>query len=77
MDIKPDSKNIDIAKAIESNSLPFNKENFEKVLSAVKAFKDRVLKRPLSFASHNININEKSIKALSDLVDGRMKIGQL
>ncbi len=76
MDIKPDSKNIDIAKAIESNSLPFNKENFEKVLSAVKAFKDLSPQKAAFFASHNININEKSIKALSDLVDGRMKIGQ-
>lgn len=76
MDIKPDTKNIEIANAIESNNLPVNKEIFEKVLNTLKTFNDLSPQKAAFFASHKINIDEKSIKALSDLVDGKMKIGQ-
>ncbi len=76
IDIKPEPQNIEIAKAIESNNLTVDKNIFEKVFNAIRAFKDLNPQKAVFLASNNVNINENNIRALNDIVEGRMKIGR-
>jgi hypothetical protein len=76
IDIKADQKNIEIANALKSYDLPLNKEIFTKVADYIKAFKGLNPQKAAFLTSNNMGINRNNIEVLSNIVDGRMKIGQ-
>ncbi len=75
LNIKPDSTNVNIATEIKANELPFTKENFESILNVVAKFKDLTPAEAVFLSSHKINIEEKSISTLKQLVEGKAQLG--
>ncbi len=76
IDIKADPKNVEIANALKSNDIPLNKEIFTKVADYIKAFKGLSPQKAAFLTANNIGISQNNIEVLSNIVDGRMKIGQ-
>ncbi len=72
--IKPEAKNIEIAKELKTNGLPINRENFDKVIDTVLKFKDISPAKAAFLLANNAEIEAKNISALNQLIDSRSKI---
>ncbi|MCX7746526.1 MAG: flagellar hook-length control protein FliK [Clostridia bacterium] len=73
--IKPDAKNMEIAKEIKQNQLPLNKENFLKIADSLIRFKELSASNAAFLEANHLGIEEKNIESLKQLMDGKQKMG--
>lgn len=77
LDIKPDSKNMEIAKEIKQRDLPLNKEVFGKIADAIVAFKNFTPQKAAFLVANNIIPEEKSIAQLNKIVDEKQQLSSM
>jgi len=77
LEIKPDNKNIEIAKEIKQNDIPLNKEMFGKIADAIKTFKNLTPEKAAFLVANNIVAKEKNISLLNQITDGKQKVGTM
>lgn len=74
MEVNPEEKNLEIAKEITKYSLPFNKETFKAIADLVAKFKDLTPEKAAFLTSSSINVEEKNIDSLNQLISGKAKL---
>ncbi len=77
LDIKPDKKNMEIAKEIKQTDLPLNKEVFGKIADAIIGFKNFTPQKAAYLVANNIIPEEKNISILNKIVDEKQKISSM
>ncbi len=77
LDIRPDKKNMEIAKEIKQNDLPLNKEVFGKIADAIIGFKNFTPQKAAYLVANNIIPEEKNIELLNKIVDEKQKVSSM
>ncbi len=74
MEVNPEEKNLEIVKEISKYSLPLNKETFKGIADLVAKFKDLTPEKAAFLTSSSINVEEKNIESLNQLISGKAKL---
>lgn len=74
MGLKDDTNNLEIVKQLKTNNLPVNKEVLNKIVDLVTKFKDLTPSKAAFLISGNMELEEKNISALNQIVEGKTKL---
>lgn len=74
--VKPDSSKESIVKEMTKNSIPFNKENFEKLLSIVEGIEKLPLEKAAFLFANGMKPEKPNISALTQFAEQRYRIGE-
>lgn len=75
LNIFPEHKNIEIAKGIVKNNIPFTKENFNSMLTLLNKFSHIEPDKLLFLFSNNIPVNEKNIAMFNKYIEHKQLLG--
>lgn len=72
--VQVDSQNLQIAEELKTHQLPISKESIHNILDLLTKFKDLTPAKAAFLISGNLELEEKNISALTQIVEGKEKI---